>query len=82
MKRLIMTIAIGMMMVTTSAKAQVFIDDDDVNANRNGSSSPALGVFVPEQDVDYDQYTPVGGGLLLLTGMAGAYLMGKRKKEE
>jgi LPXTG-motif cell wall-anchored protein len=38
--------------------------------------------MVPSQDVNYDQFTPVGGGVLLLAGLAGAYLVGKRRKEE
>ena len=38
--------------------------------------------MVPEQNVTYDQYVPVGEGILLLAGLAGAYLVGKRKKED
>lgn len=80
MKKLIMTIAIATMLAAP-AMAQVFLDEETANANRpTGTSGP--GAFIPEQGVDYDQYTPVGGGMLLLAGLAGAYLIGKRRKEE
>ena len=82
MKKLIMTIAIATMMAVP-AMAQVFLDDEDLN-NRAGSSE-VPGAIIPEQDVTYDQfqpYVPVGEGILLLAGLAGAYLVGKRKKED
>ena len=82
MKKLIMTIAIATMFVAP-ATAQIFLDDEDLN-NRAGSSE-VPGAIIPEQDVTYDQfqpYVPVGEGILLLAGLAGAYLVGKRKKEE
>ena len=82
MKKLIMTIAIATLMAVP-AMAQVFLDDEDLN-NRAGSSE-VPGAIIPEQDVTYDQfqpYVPVGEGILLLAGLAGAYLVGKRKKED
>ena len=82
MKKLIMTIAIATMMAVP-AMAQVFLDDEDLNNRENGASTiEGLGVMVPEQNVTYDQYVPVGEGILLLAGLAGAYLVGKRKKED
>ena len=78
MKKLIMTIAIATMMAVP-ATAQVFLDDEDLN---NRSTNDGFGVMVPEQNVTYDQYVPVGEGILLLAGLAGAYLVGKRKKED
>ncbi len=82
MKKLIMTIAIATLMAVP-AMAQIFLDDEDLN-NRAGSSE-VPGAIIPEQDVTYDQfqpYVPVGEGILLLAGLAGAYLVGKRKKED
>jgi hypothetical protein len=82
MKKLIMTIAIATLMAVP-ATAQIFLDDEDLN-NRAGSSE-VPGAIIPEQDVTYDQfqpYVPVGEGILLLAGLAGAYLVGKRKKED
>ena len=70
-------------MMAVPAMAQVFLDDEDLN-NRAGSSE-VPGAIIPEQDVTYDQfqpYVPVGEGILLLAGLAGAYLVGKRKKED
>ena len=82
MKKLIMTIAIATMMAVP-AMAQIFLDDEDLNNRGNGASTTeGLGVMVPEQNVTYDQYVPVGEGILLLAGLASAYLVGKRKKED
>ena len=81
MKKRIIAITTVLMLAAAPAMAQVFLDDETSNSNRvNGVTPP--GAYVPEQDVDYDQYTPVGGGVLLLAGLAGAYLIGKRRKEE
>ena len=82
MKKLIMTIAIATLMAVP-AMAQIFLDDEDLNNRGNGASTiEGLGVMVPEQNVTYDQYVPVGEGILLLAGLASAYLVGKRKKED
>ena len=80
MKKLIMTIAIATMLAVP-AMAQVFLDDDAAHGDRLGSNGASY-PYVPEQNVNYDQYTPVGGGVLLLAGLAGAYLVGKRRREE
>lgn len=68
----------------TSAKAQVFIlDDHEFNSshraryNDNGTLPNP-----PELDVTYDQYAPLGSGVLVLGCLGGAYLLGKRRKKE
>ena len=40
--------------------------------------------IIPFHEVEWDQanYAPTGGGILLLTALGGAYLIGKRRKEE
>ena len=83
MKKLIMTIAIATMLAVP-AMAQVFLDDETTTNNRELRDGEEFGVMVPSENVDYDQwkYTPVGEGLLVLAGLAGAYLIGKRRKEE
>ena len=83
MKKLIIAITTILTLATAPAMAQVFLDDDDLNTRGDGVND--LGAIIPEQDVNYDQfqpYVPVGEGFLLLAGLAGAYLVGKRRKEE
>ena len=81
MKKRVITIAAALMLAAAPAMAQVFIDDDDLN-NRAGSpdalSLDNPGVF----DSGEDWFTPVGEGLFVLAGLAGAYLLGKRKNEK
>lgn len=80
MKKLIMTIAIATMFVAP-AMAQVFLDEDEYNANRAGNT--AMNIPNPAvYDSGEDWYAPVGEGIVLLAGLAGAYLIGKRRKEE
>lgn len=81
MKKLIMTIAIATMLAVP-AMAQVFLDDETSTNNRELRDGNDFGVMVASQDVSYDQFTPVGEGLFVLAGLAGAYLIGKRRKEE
>ena len=81
MKKLIAIIA-ALMLATAPAMAQVFIMDEDEYNNGRVSDPAAFGVMVPEQDVTYDQYLPLGEGIVVLAGLAGAYLLGKRRKED
>lgn len=81
MKKLIMTIAIATMFVAP-AMAQVFLDDEDMNGNRANGSSQLVINNPAVYDSGDDWYAPVGEGIILLAGLAGAYLVGKRRKEE
>ena len=66
-----------------TANAQVFLDDEDMSNSlrANGSNDPDLPV-IPELNVTYDQYAPLGGEMMLLGLLGGAYLLGKKKREE
>ena len=81
MKKRIITIAALMLMAVVPAMSQVFILEDE-EWNNKRSTTDGFGVMVPEQNVTYDQYVPAGEGILLLAGLAGAYLLGKRRKEQ
>ena len=83
MKKRIVSIIMAMFMVVGSATAQVFImeDDDALNQREESSGGIVFNVMVNQQDTNTDQYIPIGEGLLLLSGMAGAYLLRKRKKD-
>lgn len=71
------------MMIITPSMAQVFISDEEAWEHvRVATESPNLGVMIPLENVEYDQYVPVGNGLLILSGLGFAYMVGKRKKDE
>jgi hypothetical protein len=81
MKKRIIAIATVLMMAAAPAMAQVFIDDEDFN-NRANTDDPSMyidnpGIFNSGED----WYLPIGEGVFVLAGLAGAYLIGKRKKE-
>ena len=80
MKKLIMTIAIATMFAAP-AMAQVFLDEDE-NGNRANGGSQLVINNPAVYDSGEDWFAPVGEGMLLLAGLAGAYLVGKRRKEE
>ena len=87
MKKLVATIAIAatLMMVSIPSMAQVFImEEDELNNTRNTVTQEEFGVMVPGQDLEEDQWkhAPLGEGIVMLAGLAGAYLIGKRRKEE
>lgn len=83
MKKKVLAIATVLMMMAAPAMAQVFLDDDDTWNNRAGESSSELLVDNPAiYDSGEDWFVPVGEGVFFLAGLAGAYLLGKRKDEE
>ena len=80
-KRLIAIMAV-LFLTVGRAFAQVIITDEDVNHNRGTRDGQEIGVMVPMQNVDMDQWkvAPLGSGVLLLAGLGAAYLARKRKK--
>lgn len=81
MKKKIVTIVIALMLSCIPAMAQIFISDEDFQNSRVGSTH--LGMDLPgTYNSGEDWYAPVGSGAVLLAGLAGAYLLGKRHKNE
>ena len=82
MRKRIMIVAAALMM-SVAVKAQVFMLEEDASNDRNGENAEILNGFIPENGVEYDQgeYVSLGGGALLLAGLAGAYLLGKKKEK-
>ena len=65
---------------SVTSKAQVFILDDELDNPRIQSEE----FFIDNpgwHGSGEDWYTPVGDGVLLLAGLAGTYLLGKKKKK-
>ena len=75
----IMTIMAAMLLMAGTAKAQVFILENDKANQREGSTAEEINLIIPLQGVDYDQYTPLGSGVLLLAGLGAAYTAAKGK---
>jgi hypothetical protein len=81
MKKKIVTIVIALMLSSIPAMAQIFMSDEEFQKNRVGTTN--FGVDLPGTYASgEDWYTPVGSGAVLLAGLAGAYLLGKRHKKE
>jgi hypothetical protein len=81
MKKKIVTIVIALMLSSIPAMAQIFISDEDLQNSRVGTTN--LGMDLPgTYNSGEDWYAPVGSGAVLLAGLAGAYLLGKRHKKE
>ncbi len=79
--KIVVLVTILLMMVGSS-NAQVFIADDEFEGTLR-QDDPDYALFVPYLGSDADQsFTPVGSGVLLLTGLGGAYLLTKRKKRK
>ena len=70
------------LMMSAAANAQVFVLEQNASNARTGEDAEILNGFIPENGVEYDQgeYVPVSSGVMLLAGLAGAYLIGKKKK--
>lgn len=75
-------VVIGLLLVMTCpVQAQVFIMDEDMEGNIRLGETEFV-VPVPYQGTDWDEYLPLGDGVMLLTALGGAYLLRKRKKSK
>ena len=88
-KSMIKSIAITVVLVTmvvAPLTAQIFLQRDKGEIAPRGAKGDANQewIIVPVQGMDIDQYnfTPVGSGVVLLAGLAGAYAFAKRRKKE
>ena len=79
-KRSIAVISL-LLVLTNQAQAQVFLMDEDAGGNIRIGESEFV-VPVPYQGTDWDEFLPLGDGVLLLTALGGAYLLKKRKKSK
>lgn len=82
MKKRIVTIILTLFMAVVPTMAQVFIMENDESLNpRDPNGSITFNVMVNSQDASNDQFVPLGEGILLLSSLAGAYLLRKRKHD-
>ena len=83
MKKRIFAIVAALLMASAPMMAQVFLDDEELLNSRAGTNEPSMYVENPlVYNSGEDWYTPVGEGLIVLAGFAGAYLLGKRKHND
>jgi len=84
-KLVLMVLAFGMMGVN-QAKAQIFITEEEEYANLRCHDENLPDGFIipdfPNHNETWDVFTPLGNGIWLLGGLAGAYLLGKRRKKD
>lgn len=64
------------------AQGGIFIMDEEEENFRDPAPTGGF-IFIddPEHDTSLD-YSPIGSGVWLLGGLAGAYLLGKRRKKK
>ena len=84
MKRKMISLVAAIVLFVGTAYGQMILTEEDYDHNRAEANPSNIGVMVPMQDVDYDQwkYVPLDGGMFLLAGLGAAYLMGKRNKNK
>lgn len=77
--------AVIVTMVVAPLTAQVFLqrEKNDISPRANTGLTGHEWVLIPIQGTDIDQYNfvPLGGGSLLLAGLAGAYAFAKSRKK-
>ena len=67
---------------THNANAQIFLTDEDMQSSMRTVTPENELPIIPELGLTIDQYAPATGGVLVLSLLGGAYLLGKRKKKE
>lgn len=74
------------MLLAAPAMAQIFLDDESLTNIGWMQDIDEMGNIVPFHEMEMvrgqSEYTPTGSGILLLTVLGGAYLIGKRRKED
>ncbi len=74
---------IAALMLTMPLHSQVFQTQDDLNTEVKGQwEDKGLVVPIEEEEEDDSKYVPVGSSLAMLAALGGAYLLGKRKKQQ
>ena len=81
MKKLKHLILAVLLCASQMGTAQIFLDDEDMLKRSGAQNTEEL--IIPLHGVEYDQtdYVPIGGGTLLLAGMASAYLFSRKRKQ-
>ena len=75
---------VTMLLMAMPMRSQVFLTQEDLDSERDGQWQD-LGLIIPIHEQDFDQaepWAPVGSGIAVLAALGGAYLLGKRKKED
>ena len=75
---------VTMLLMALPMRSQVFLTQEDLDSERDGQWED-IGLIIPIHMQDFDQaepYVPVGSGIALLAALGGAYLLGKKRKEE
>ena len=75
---------VTMLLMTMPMRSQVFLTQEDLDSERDGQWED-IGLIIPIHEQDFDQaepWAPVGSGIAVLAALGGAYLLGKRKKED
>ena len=83
-KKIHIIIAALLLLLASTAPAQVFMTEDDDNLRVEAGDMDVFG-RIPYHGVDYDQandYAPVGEGIMLLTVLGGAYLLGRNRRNK
>lgn len=79
MRKRFFVILTALLMGMVSAQGQiVYIEDEDQGHHPRGVVESPVNIIVPMQDINTDQYLPLGEGWLLLVGLGGCYLLKKR----
>ena len=79
-----MIMLVTMLLMSMPMRSQVFLTQEDLDSERDGQWED-LGLIIPIHEQDFDQaepYAPVGSGIAVLAALGGAYLLGKKRREE
>ena len=79
-----MIMLVTMLLMAMPLRSQVFLTQEDLDSERDGQWQD-IGLIIPIHEADFDQaepFAPVGSGIAMLAALGGAYLLGKKRREE
>ena len=75
---------VTMLLMAVPMHSKVFLTQEDLDSERDGQWED-IGLIIPIHEQDFDQaepWAPVGSGIAVLAALGGAYLLGKKRREE
>jgi hypothetical protein len=75
---------VTMLVMALPMHSQVFLTQEDLDSERDAEWAD-IGLIIPIHEQDFDQaedFVPVGSGIAMLAALGGAYLLGKRRKND
>lgn len=84
MNKKALALMVAILLTAGPAMAQIFLDDEEMTTRGWLGEVDDIGNIIPFHEVEWDQgvFVPLGGEVMLLAALGGAYLLSKKHRKE